>query len=74
MPVVYLTPQSYSASESEYEGNVEVGCTLSLVDRVALQDSLSDYTTESEYEDEDESSVGFKFDLKFYENSFQIIN
>jgi hypothetical protein len=60
--VVYLSPQSYSASESEYEGNVEVGCTLSLVERIALQDSMSEYTTTTdseEYEDESEGEVGF---------------
>lgn len=59
--VLYLTPESYSASESEYDGNVEVGCTLSLVDRVAMQDSLSEYTTtDSDYEDEDGSDVSLK--------------
>lgn len=60
--VLYLTPESYSASESEYDGNVEVGCTLSLVDRVAMQDSLSEYTTttDSDYTDEDGSDVSFK--------------
>ncbi|KAI6183068.1 hypothetical protein M3Y97_00448600 [Aphelenchoides bicaudatus] len=44
-----------SGGESEYEGNVEVGCTLSLVDKAALQDSGSEYTTDSDYEDESES-------------------
>ncbi|KAI6239394.1 hypothetical protein M3Y99_00572600 [Aphelenchoides fujianensis] len=54
---VFLAPPTAYSSESEYDGNVDVGCTLSLVDRVALQDS-DEYSTESEYESyyEDEYS------------------
>ncbi|CAD5206981.1 unnamed protein product [Bursaphelenchus okinawaensis] len=65
---VYLTPEPYS-SEGEYDGNVDVGCTLTLADRAALADSEecsdeSDYTyedeeiwTEEEYSEEGSEAV-----------------
>ncbi|CAD5210306.1 unnamed protein product [Bursaphelenchus xylophilus] len=51
---VYLTPEPYSlSSDGEYDGNVDVGCVLTLVDRAAMADS-EECSGESDYTYEDE--------------------
>lgn len=49
-------PANSYSSESEYEGNVDVGCTINLVDKIAMRDSESECTTDSWAEDESDVS------------------
>uniref|UniRef100_A0A914YDX0 Uncharacterized protein n=1 Tax=Panagrolaimus superbus TaxID=310955 RepID=A0A914YDX0_9BILA len=65
----YLSPVDFPSEEEEYLDNVDVGCTLTLLDKAALKGSDEETDSEffSEYSDEEEFS---EEEYSYYEEEY----